>query len=121
MQLFAKFTAVFLVAFVACVVVAQDPAPKVSTKDVMAQAHKPPVNLLKKVATGNASAAEKAELLTLYQALAANKPPRGEQESWTEKTGLLVEAAKAAVAGTPDAAGQLTKASDCMGCHNAHK
>jgi hypothetical protein len=121
MKLFAKWTTVVLFALTACVVVAQDPAPQVSTKEVMAQAHKPPGNLLRKVATGNATDAEKAQLLKLYQALAANAPPRGAQESWSEKTGLLVGAAQAAVDGAPDAGAQLTKASNCMGCHNAHK
>jgi hypothetical protein len=87
----------------------------------MAQAHKPPTNLLRKVAQGKASAAEKAKLLELYKALAANKPPRGEQASWDQKTGLLVSAAQAAVNGDGDAGNQLTKASNCMACHGAHK
>ncbi len=121
MQLFTKVAAVCLIALTACVVLAQDRLAPVSTKDVMAQAHKPPANLLRKVATGKATAEEKGQLLALYKALAANTPPQGDQESWTEKTGLLVSAAQAAVDGAPDAAAQLTKASNCMGCHNAHK
>jgi hypothetical protein len=121
MRLFAKITAALCVALVACVVLAQDLAPKYSIKDVMARAHKPPANLLRKVAQGDATAQEKADLLELYKALAENSPPKGDAASWKEKTGLLVSAAQAAVDGDADAGSQLKKAGNCMACHSAHK
>jgi hypothetical protein len=69
----------------------------------MNTAHKKPQELLKKVATGKASEAEKAELVRLYEALVAQRPPRGEAASWEEKTKALLAAARAAAAGQPEA------------------
>ena len=121
MRLVAKFFAVCLTLLVACVVLAQDPAPQPSIKEVMARAHKPPANLLRKVAQGNASAEETKQLLDLYQALARNKPPRGDAQAWADRTSLLVAAAQAAVDGKPEAAQELKKVSNCMACHSEHK
>ena len=93
---------------------------KIPIKQVMQKAHKP--NTLKdKVVKGQASEAEKAELLKLYKALAANKPPKGEQASWNAKTKVLVDAAQAAVDGKEDAGAQLMKAANCKACHDAHR
>lgn len=123
MKLFTRISVGLVIATVACVVLAQGPsaAPKFTIKEVMLKAHKPPANLLRKVAQGNANDKEKAELLELYKALAENKPSRGEQESWDERTELLVAAAQAAVDGEADAGKQLTKAGNCAECHGAHK
>jgi hypothetical protein len=57
----------------------------------------------------------------LYKALAANKPPKGEQASWNAKTKVLVDAAQAAVDGKEDAGAQLMKAANCKACHDAHR
>lgn len=92
-----------------------------SIKQIMKEAHKKPKQLLKKVATGKASDAEKAELVKLYVAMAAQQPPKGDKASWDEKNTLLVAAAKAAQKGEPDADKQLTKAANCASCHKAHK
>ena len=46
------------------------------------------------MAKGEASAEEKKQLVELYEALAANKPPKGDEASWKEKTAALVAAAK---------------------------
>jgi len=123
MKLLARISAGVIVLAVACVVFAQAPQaePKYTIKEVMLKAHKPPANLLRKVAQGKADDAEKAELLVLYQSLAADTPPRGDQESWAERTGLLVAAAKAAVDGDAEAGNLLTKASNCTACHDVHK
>jgi hypothetical protein len=89
--------------------------------EIMKTAHKKPRQLLKQVATGKATAAEKQELLKLYQALEASKPPKGTAESWAMKTKLLVAAAEAAVKGQQDAEVQLDRAANCKACHQAHK
>ena len=68
-----------------------------------------------KVAGGKASDAEKAQLVELFTSLAANKPPKGDEASWKEKTGALLAAAKAG-----DGAA-LKKAANCAECHKAHK
>jgi hypothetical protein len=100
--------------------VAQDTKPKYTTKEVMKTAHKG--GLAKKVAKGDASADEKKQLLELYEALAANKPPMGDDASFKEKAAELVAAAKDAVEGKPGAADKVNAIfMKCMGCHQAHK
>ncbi|MBI5758475.1 MAG: hypothetical protein HZA46_08160 [Planctomycetales bacterium] len=93
--------------------------PKHSIKDVMKTAMKG--GLCKKVGDGSASDAEKKELLALFESLGKNKPPKGEEKSWKEKSEALVNAAKAAVDGKADAADQLKKAANCGACHKDHK
>ncbi len=89
-------------------------------KEVMKLAHAKD-GLLKKVATGKATDEEKQQLLVCYQSMAKNSPPRGEQESWDERTKQLVAAAEAAVKGEEDAADLLLTATDCKSCHDVHK
>ena len=98
---------------------ADDDKAKVTTKQVMKRALKGP--LTKKVATGEASDAEKKELLSLFQAMAKNDPPKGDAESWKEKNAALVKAAMAAVKGDSNAGAALKKAADCKNCHSKHK
>ena len=93
---------------------------KVTIKQVMQKAHK--AGLLKDlVVKGMATDEQKAELLKLYKGLAANKPPKGEQESWNAKTKARVDAAQAAVDGKENASMLLMKASNCAACHSVHK
>lgn len=96
-----------------------DDKPKFTSKEVMAEAHKK--GLLKKVQAGTATDEEKTKLVELYEALALNKPPKGEAESWKAKTDALVAAAKAAKAGEADAGKKLEAASKCGACHSVHK
>jgi hypothetical protein len=100
-------------------VFAEDEAPKYKIKDVMKAALKGP--LLKKVASGDASEAEKKELHEMLVALSKNSPPKGEADSWKELTGALVKAGQAAVEGTEGAGEMLTKAANCKACHTNHK
>ena len=98
---------------------ADDEAPKYKIKDVMKTCMKG--GLCAKVAKGEASADEKKQLVECFTALAANKPPKGEGESWKAKTGALLEAAKAAAEGKEGAGDKLKAAANCMECHKAHK
>lgn len=86
---------------------------KVTIKQVMKKAMAG--GLCKKVATGKASSEERKELVALFEALAKNEPPKGDEESWKKKTKALVDAAKA---NDGDA---LKKAADCAACHKEHK
>jgi hypothetical protein len=95
--------------------------PAITIKDVMKEAHKKPKELLRKVVMGKATDVEKQRLLELYKAMAKGKPPKGTAESWKAKSDLIVSAAQAVIDGKPDAARELTKATNCMGCHKAHK
>jgi len=93
--------------------------PKHKIKEVMKKCMAG--GLCKKVASGKANEAEQKGLLEMFQSLAANKPPRGEDKSWTEKTKSLVDAAQAVVDGKDGAGAQLQKAANCKGCHESHK
>jgi len=99
---------------------AQDEKPKFTTKQVMKAAHAKGA-LKDKVVAGTASADEKKQLVECYTALAANKPPKGDEGSWKEKTAALLAAAKDAEAGKEGAGAALAKASNCGACHTAHK
>ncbi len=98
---------------------AEDEKPKHTTKEVMKLAHKG--GLMKKVVDGKATDAEKKQLVELYTSMAGNKPPKGDAEAWKEKTDAVVAAAKAAAEGKEGAGPLLQKATNCMGCHSAHK
>lgn len=87
--------------------------PKYTIKEVMAKAHKE--GLLKKVTGGTATDAEKKQLCELYEALAANKPPKGGEDAWKTKTDAIVAACKKG----DNAA--LARATNCMACHSAHR
>ena len=95
--------------------------PKYDNKEIMKQAHKGDVSIYKKVEKGTSTAADHAKLVELYKALAANKPPRGDQKSWDNKTAALVKAAEALQKGTPNAKAQLKAAANCKACHDLHK
>lgn len=121
-KLIALLSSAFL--FACCVsipVLAEDDdsKPKYTIKEVMKKALKGP--LLKKVASGEASDAEKKELHEMMVALSKNEPKKGEAESWKELTTALVKASTAAVEGNGKAGAMLKKAANCKACHTPHK
>lgn len=92
-----------------------------SIKDVMA-AHKGGANsLLSKVVNGEATAEEQVELLDLYVSLREADCPKGDAESWHEKTDAILIAASKVVAGRDGAGEELKAATNCMACHSEHK
>jgi mono/diheme cytochrome c family protein len=95
---------------------AQENKPKYTISQVMKNAHAKG-KLRDKVTSGMASDEEKKQLVEYYEALAANKPPKGDEASWKEKTAALLAAAKEAAAGNTDA----LKMVNCAACHQAHK
>jgi surface antigen len=98
---------------------AEDEKPKATIKEVMKACMKG--GLCKKVADGKATEEEKKKLVEQFEALAANKPPKGDEASWKEKTAALLSAAKDCEAGKEGAGAALGKAANCMMCHSAHK
>lgn len=120
-KLIALMLGTLMICFVSLPVFAadDDDEPKYKIKDVMKKAMKGP--LLKKVASGSASDAEKKELHEMFVALSKNEPPKGDAESWKKLTGALVKAAKGAVDGDDGAAAALKKAGNCKACHSQHK
>jgi hypothetical protein len=98
---------------------AEDEKPKATIKQVMkaCMASK----LCKKVADGKGTEEEKKKLVEQFEALAANKPPKGDEDSWKEKTAALLAAAKECAEGKDGAGAALAKAMNCAMCHSAHK
>src|SRR5262249_37950585 len=108
--------ALAIVAVVGLNVRADDPKP---IKDIMEQAHKQ--GLRKKVLDGKARDDEKKTLLALYEDLAKNKPPQGDEGAWKKKTEAIVKAAKSVSEGNKAALKTLTTATDCKACHKDFK
>lgn len=95
--------------------------PKYTTKQVMGKVFKGPKALKSKITKGTATEAEKKEALAYLEAMAKNKPKKGDAESWKKKTEALIKACKDVVAGKEGAVKALNAASNCKSCHNAHK
>ena len=85
----------------------------VAIKVVMQKAMKG--GLCSKVWKGEASEEERKQLVALFTDLNKNKPPKGDEASWKEKTKALLDAAKA------NDGKALQKAANCNACHNEHK
>lgn len=101
------------------IVAAQDDKPEYTIKQVMEKAHKN--KLINKLAEGKGTKEEAQELLKMYKALGANKPPKGDVEGWKKKTVVLIEAAQDVVDGKDGAGAKLKAAANCAGCHKEHK
>ena len=95
--------------------------PKYTTKQVMAKVFKGSKALKAKITKGTATEEEKKMALAYLQAMAKNKPKKGDAESWKKKTDALVKAAKEVVEGKESGIKALNAASNCKSCHNTHK
>ena len=99
---------------------AQADKPK-SIKDVMNGAHKGNDSLVKKVNGGKGSADDHKKLLEYWEYLATQKPPKGDEKSWKDKTEALVAAAKDLVDKKDGALEKVKTASTCKACHDVHR
>jgi hypothetical protein len=97
---------------------AADEKPKYTIKQVI-KFHKQ--KLHEKFAKGEASKEEKQKLLDGYEALAKDKPSKGDAASWKKFTETLLKAAKDLEAGKEGAAEAYKKAVSCGPCHTAHR
>ena len=93
--------------------------PKYTIKDVMKECK--PKGVIKKVISGMGSDDEKKKVLELLEALAANKPSKGDTDSWKKFNDPIVAAAKDVVEGKDGAVAALKKAVNCADCHAEHK
>ena len=97
-------------------------APKYDFEEIMYKGHKGKESLLAKVLGKTATPEEVAKLIEYYEALAQHAPPKGDTESWKQKTGALLQASRAAKDTASDENLALLKAvSDCKACHAAHQ
>lgn len=95
--------------------------PKYSIEEIMKAINKGDDNICKRVLAGKASKEDIAKLVECYSELPHNKPPKGEQKSWDEKTAALVKAVNGIKTGAPDAVAKFKEAVNCKACHSAHK
>lgn len=103
------------------VAIAADEAekPKHEIKDVMTIAHKE--KLRDKVLSGDATAEEKRLLLDAYASLLDNEPPKGEMDSWKQKSNAVIAAAARVMLGREGADEELKAATNCAACHREHR
>ncbi len=92
-----------------------------SIKQVMGKFHKGNPALCGKASKGQASEAELKEMLAGYEAICAQKPPKGDEEAWKAKCTALVNATKALIEKKEGAATAYGTAVNCKSCHDAHK
>lgn len=119
----------FAMVTVSAFAVAEDPdnnveakKPKHTVKQVMGKAMAPKGDKLnKKVLSGEATDAEKLELLDLYISLTENDAPHGDADSWKKFTNAAALAAAKVAVGREGAMDELKTATNCKKCHDAHK
>ena len=93
-------------------------------KEFMKECHKAPKGVdpaCKKAVDGKASPEEIKKLVAGYKMLAAAKPPKGEMDSWKDKTSKLYAASQKLAKGGTEAAAAYKEAVNCKACHSAHK
>jgi len=96
--------------------------PKHTVKQVMGKTMSPKgAKLNKKVLSGEATDAEKLELLDAFISLTENDAPSGDQESWEVFTNSAMMAAAKVAVGREGAMAELKNATNCKKCHDAHK
>ena len=103
---------------------AADDKPQHDIDSVMDIAHKAKgktPSLFKRIVDGKASKEEHKKLLSLYQDLAKNKPPKGSEQDWKNRTGKMIAAAQAVVDDKPGANRALFQTVNCKACHQLHK
>lgn len=94
---------------------------KYSVEEIMEAINKGQDNICKRVGAGTASKEDIAKLVEYYAELPHNKPPKGDQKSWDEKTAALVKAVNGIKSGAPDAAAKFKEAVNCKACHSVHR
>ncbi len=115
-----RAAAVLGVAFGLCVsgLIAADAQNPI--KDAMQKYHKAPKGTdptCKKAGAGQASKEEITGMLAAYTAMAAAKPPQGDEAAWKTKVAALVKATEALDKGAADGPAQYKTASNCKACH----
>lgn len=92
--------------------------PKYTIKEIMEKGHKD--GLLKTVLE-NGRHRDAMELMDLYASLAEQDPPKGDAESWKQKSDALMIAVARVSVKRKDGIEMLKEASNCKACHSVHK
>ena len=91
-----------------------------NVKEVMAL-HKGKESFLANVLAGKGSDDDLKKLVSAYEVMAAQKPPKGDEASWKTLTAAALVAAKDAAAKKEGALDKLKAATNCKACHEPHK
>ena len=100
----------------------KDPPPgNAPIKEIMLRTHKEKGALVFKVRDAESSDDENKKLLAEYQKLATFKPPVGDEKSWKNRTATAIAALQELVDKKSGAVERVRSATECSGCHNAHR
>ena len=89
-------------------------------KEVMAL-HKGKESFLANILAGKGSDDDLKKLVSAYEVMAAQKPPKGDEASWKTLTTAALAAAKDAAGKKEGALEKLKAATNCKACHEPHK
>jgi hypothetical protein len=120
-----RASAVLAVAFGLCVtgLIAAD-AKSSPIKEAMKNYNSAPKGtdpVCKKAGAGQATKEEIKAMLAAYTAMAAAKPPQGDEAKWKQLCDALVEATAALDKGEAGAADKFKAAVNCKACHTDFK
>ncbi len=98
-------------------------APKYTVEEVMEKAHKgKEKSMFSRVVGGKGSDEDKKNLVEYYEAMLANKPPKGEPADWAKRNESILAAAKKVQSGSDQKnLAALKNAANCKQCHDLHK
>ena len=98
-------------------------APKYTIEEVMEKAHKgKDKSMFSRVVAGKGSDEDKKNLVEYYEAMLANKPPKGEPADWAKRNEAILAAAKKVQSGNDQKnLAALKNAANCKQCHDLHK
>ena len=99
----------------------EPPPAKDPIKEIMLRTHKEKGALVFKVRDAESSEEENKKLLAEYQKLATFKPPLGDANSWKKRTDAAIAALQELVDKKSGAVERVRAATECSGCHNAHR
>jgi hypothetical protein len=123
----AGVVAIFILVAAGGVAAQQDkkkkppPAAPATVKSIMLATHKEKGALVFKVRDGESNDEENAKLLAEYKNLSNLKPPLGDVGSWQRRIGAAISAIQELVDKKGGAVERVRGATECAGCHNAHR
>jgi hypothetical protein len=97
------------------------PPVKAPIKDIMLRTHKEKGALIFKVRDAESSDEENKKLLEEYTKMTSMKPPLGDENGWKKRTGAAIAALQELVDKKSGAVERVRSATECSGCHNAHR
>jgi hypothetical protein len=99
----------------------EPPPAKDPIKEIMLRTHKEKGALVFKVRDAESTDDENKKLLAEYQKMATLKPPLGDAKSWKNRTDNAIAALQDLVDKKSGAVERVRSATECSGCHNAHR